>query len=61
MICANSQIDSHIELIYSPGFNCYYFKNNRSKFVSLQDYDTPGQALDDFKTDRVIWAQDTQK
>lgn len=56
-----NQITDDVLMIYSPGHDCYYFRNVRSLLVSLQDYETPDKALAEFNTDKVIWGEDKKK
>lgn len=51
-------INQEVQLIYSPGYDCYYFRHIQSLFVSSQDYKTPSKALADFRAKNVIWVED---
>jgi len=48
-------------MIYSPGYDCYYFRNVRTLLVSSQDYESPDNALAEFNTDKIIWVEDKKK
>ncbi len=48
-------------MIYSPGYDCYYFRNVRTLLVSSQDYEGPDKALSEFNTDKIIWVEDKKK
>ena len=61
MIKNINRITDDVLMIYSHGYDCYYFRNVRSLLVSLQDYETPGKALTEFNTDKVIWVEDKKK
>jgi hypothetical protein len=39
MIKNINRITDDVLMIYSPGYDCYYFRNVRSLLVSLQDYE----------------------
>ena len=61
MIKNINRITDDVLMIYSPAYDCYYFRNVRSLLVSLQDYETTGKALAEFNTDKVKWVEDKKK
>lgn len=61
MIKNINHITDDVLMIYSPGYDCYYFRKVRSLLVSLQDYETPDKALVEFNTDKIIWVEDKKK
>jgi hypothetical protein len=53
-------VNQDVLLLYSTDTDCYYFRNSKATFISLQTYRTQDIALVDFEAKKVMWIKETE-